>query len=202
YRARGTRPDRRRRGARPAHEAAAQRQALLDSADALVSNGDCCAPTPNDHVDKRATPALAAGGPFVEILYFDGCPNHHPAIALVERISRELGFSPETAAGQRARPAGGAAAALPRLADHPRRRRRRRSGYGGARRLRAVLPHLPHRGRRQRPARRKLGARRAVARGGCPRVTGSTVSSASSRARSARAALPASTIGCGAPSAE
>ena len=28
-------------------------------------------------------------GPLVEILYFDGCPNHQPAIALVEQISRE-----------------------------------------------------------------------------------------------------------------
>jgi hypothetical protein len=31
-------------------------------------------------------------GPLVEILYFDGCPNHHPAIALIERVSRELGI--------------------------------------------------------------------------------------------------------------
>ena len=31
----------------------------------------------------------------VEILYFDGCPNHHPAIALVERLSRELGIAPD-----------------------------------------------------------------------------------------------------------
>jgi hypothetical protein len=30
------------------------------------------------------------GGPLVEILYFDGCPNHEPALALVERIDREL----------------------------------------------------------------------------------------------------------------
>jgi hypothetical protein len=29
--------------------------------------------------------------PLVEILYFDGCPNHEPALALVERIDRELG---------------------------------------------------------------------------------------------------------------
>ena len=57
-----------------------------------MSNGDCRAPTPDDHVDKAAT---AADGPLVEILYFDGCPNHHPAIALVERISRELGIDPQ-----------------------------------------------------------------------------------------------------------
>ena len=31
--------------------------------------------------------------PLVEILYFDGCPNHEPALALVERVDRELGTS-------------------------------------------------------------------------------------------------------------
>jgi hypothetical protein len=59
-----------------------------------MSNSDCCPATPDEHVDKAAPSALAAG-PLVEVLYFDGCPNHHPAIALVERISRELGISPE-----------------------------------------------------------------------------------------------------------
>jgi hypothetical protein len=33
--------------------------------------------------------------PLVEILYFDGCPNHEPAVALVERIDRELGTGAE-----------------------------------------------------------------------------------------------------------
>ena len=33
--------------------------------------------------------------PLVEILYFDGCPNHEPALALVERIDRELGTGAE-----------------------------------------------------------------------------------------------------------
>jgi hypothetical protein len=42
----------------------------------------------------EAAPA-AIGGPLVEILYFDGCPNHHSAIALVERVSRELGIEPD-----------------------------------------------------------------------------------------------------------
>ena len=31
--------------------------------------------------------------PLVEILYFDGCPNHEPSLALVERVDRELGTS-------------------------------------------------------------------------------------------------------------
>ena len=30
--------------------------------------------------------------PRVEILYFDGCPNHEPARALVERVAAELGL--------------------------------------------------------------------------------------------------------------
>ncbi|MDE3025771.1 MAG: hypothetical protein KGI93_09390 [Acidobacteriota bacterium] len=33
--------------------------------------------------------------PLVEILYFDGCPNHEAARAMVERVSRELGVHPE-----------------------------------------------------------------------------------------------------------
>jgi hypothetical protein len=36
-----------------------------------------------------------AAEPLVEILYFEGCPNHRPAIALVERVSRELGIEPQ-----------------------------------------------------------------------------------------------------------
>lgn len=33
--------------------------------------------------------------PCVEILYFDGCPNHGPARALVERIAAQLRIDPE-----------------------------------------------------------------------------------------------------------
>jgi hypothetical protein len=33
--------------------------------------------------------------PRVEILYFDGCPNHEPARALVERVASELRLEPE-----------------------------------------------------------------------------------------------------------
>ena len=33
--------------------------------------------------------------PLVEIFYFDGCPNHEPALALVERIDLELGTGAE-----------------------------------------------------------------------------------------------------------
>src|SRR5438132_1017746 len=31
----------------------------------------------------------------VEMLYFDGCPNHEPALAVVERVDRELGTNAE-----------------------------------------------------------------------------------------------------------
>ena len=55
-------------------------------------SGDCCAPAPGD--GRALAPGTGAGGPLVEILYFDGCPNHEPAIALVERVSRELGIEP------------------------------------------------------------------------------------------------------------
>ena len=33
--------------------------------------------------------------PRIEILYFDGCPNHEPARALVEQVAAELGLQPE-----------------------------------------------------------------------------------------------------------
>jgi hypothetical protein len=33
--------------------------------------------------------------PLVEIFYFEGCPNHEPAVALVERLDRELGTGAE-----------------------------------------------------------------------------------------------------------
>jgi hypothetical protein len=32
--------------------------------------------------------------PRIEILYFDGCPNHEPARALVERVAAELRVEP------------------------------------------------------------------------------------------------------------
>ncbi len=33
--------------------------------------------------------------PRVEILYFEGCPNHEPARALVERLATQLRIEPE-----------------------------------------------------------------------------------------------------------
>jgi hypothetical protein len=33
--------------------------------------------------------------PRVEILYFDGCPNHEPARELVEQVAAELGLQPQ-----------------------------------------------------------------------------------------------------------
>ena len=58
-----------------------------------MSRGDCCTPAESDRAVEAAS-APVARGPLVEILYFDGCPNHHPAVALVERVSRELGIEP------------------------------------------------------------------------------------------------------------
>ena len=57
-----------------------------------MSDQDCCAPGP---AGLEADSGEANGdGPAVEILYFDGCPNHEPALALVERLGRELGIEP------------------------------------------------------------------------------------------------------------
>lgn len=53
---------------------------------------DCCAPgTSTTRTDEGVAEATA---PEVEILYFDGCPNHDPAVALVERVAAELGIRP------------------------------------------------------------------------------------------------------------
>jgi hypothetical protein len=49
-----------------------------------------CAQAPSEHPGEPVSGAR----PLVEILYFDGCPNHHPAVALVERVCRELGIEP------------------------------------------------------------------------------------------------------------
>lgn len=58
-----------------------------------MSGDDCCAPA--DHTGRDRAERGEVSGPLVEIFYFDGCPNHHPAVALVERLSRELGLNPE-----------------------------------------------------------------------------------------------------------
>ena len=36
-----------------------------------------------------------AGRPLVEVLYFEGCPNQEATVALVERLSREVGLEAE-----------------------------------------------------------------------------------------------------------
>lgn len=36
-----------------------------------------------------------SGRPLVEILYFEGCPNHEATRELVERVGAELGLEPE-----------------------------------------------------------------------------------------------------------
>jgi hypothetical protein len=43
----------------------------------------------------RGVAVVRRGVPLVEILFFAGCPNHLGAIALVERVSSELGLEPE-----------------------------------------------------------------------------------------------------------
>ena len=45
--------------------------------------------------NNERRPGTEPSGPVVEVLYFDGCPNHVPALALIERVAGELGFEPE-----------------------------------------------------------------------------------------------------------
>jgi hypothetical protein len=49
--------------------------------------------SPGADSEKRAS--TESSGPVVEILYFDGCPNHLAALALLERVAGELGIEPE-----------------------------------------------------------------------------------------------------------
>ena len=55
---------------------------------------DRCTPTTTTQ-ETRYDGAETGARPLVEILYFDGCPNHEGARALVERVSRELGVEPD-----------------------------------------------------------------------------------------------------------
>ena len=58
--------------------------------------------------------------PRVEILYFDGCPNHEAAHARVERVAAELSIEPEIelvrGGGLMATPSGSASSARRRSA--------------------------------------------------------------------------------------
>lgn len=48
---------------------------------------------PDAENEKRA--GTESFGPEVEVLYFDGCPNHVPALALIERVAGDLGLEPK-----------------------------------------------------------------------------------------------------------
>ena len=58
-----------------------------------MTDYQCC--TPGAWRGEETMGDAATPGPLVEILYFDGCPNHQLAVALVERVSDELGLEPE-----------------------------------------------------------------------------------------------------------
>jgi hypothetical protein len=57
-----------------------------------MSSDECRLPT--DGIGRGREERGDGSGPLVEIFYFDGCPNHRPAVALVERPSRELNLNP------------------------------------------------------------------------------------------------------------
>jgi hypothetical protein len=66
-----------------------------------MKSDDCCAATEATitaavaPADRVAPAHRARSSPVVEVLYFDGCPNHEPSVALVERVAKELGLQPE-----------------------------------------------------------------------------------------------------------
>lgn len=51
--------------------------------------------SPVPGADNASGADTERSGPEVEVLYFDGCPNHLPALAMVERVARELGIEPK-----------------------------------------------------------------------------------------------------------
>ena len=53
---------------------------------------DCCAPAAT--IAGPIQTVAEGTPPLVEILYFDGCPNHDAAVALVERTAANLGLEP------------------------------------------------------------------------------------------------------------
>lgn len=59
-----------------------------------MRSNDCCSPADAPTETAITTAAAGPSGPEVEVLYFDGCPNHEPAVALVERVAVELGVRP------------------------------------------------------------------------------------------------------------
>lgn len=61
---------------------------------ALVAAGAVGAVLVNRLRTKGGPAERGGAGPLVEVLYFDGCPNHPATLALVERLSRELGLDP------------------------------------------------------------------------------------------------------------
>ena len=50
---------------------------------------------PDQGMDLNAAETRRRARPQVEILYFDGCPNHEGARELMERVSHALGVEPE-----------------------------------------------------------------------------------------------------------
>ena len=60
-----------------------------------MNGHDCCArPGANENLGDSET-ASRRERVVVEVLYFDGCPNHESALELIERLGRELGVEPE-----------------------------------------------------------------------------------------------------------
>lgn len=55
----------------------------------------CPAPSRENEVSLGNARHGGRRQPLVEVLYFDGCPNHVEVVALVERLSGELGLDPE-----------------------------------------------------------------------------------------------------------
>ena len=56
---------------------------------------DFCPPAGATAAAGDSSARAETDGPLVEVLYFDGCPNHHASVALVERVAGKLGIRPQ-----------------------------------------------------------------------------------------------------------
>jgi len=61
----------------------------------MILSHDCCPPAGASAATGDGSARAETDGPLVEVLYFDGCPNDHASVALVERVASELGIRPQ-----------------------------------------------------------------------------------------------------------
>jgi hypothetical protein len=80
----------------------------------------------------------------IELLWFDGCPNHESARAVVEQVLASRGLDSAINCVDQGRCGDGCRREVPGIANDPRRRSRHRAGLSRSRHLRVELPRVCH----------------------------------------------------------